>query len=173
MRKALAMFGLVLTLALPASHADELTDAALAEGKQFLAATSVPEQWDGSPQSYAKAWEQAMGLSGLIWLRYEGALPHPWIRQVNARLASLRKLGMREVPSPEAGQLAAMVGLYAEYAQLFMMGQVKYGDYVPVRHYLPSGQWLAERVRGKAYEESRCTWAANDCKPALPVWAQR
>lgn len=172
-KRILSLILLLLVVNSPHSFADPLTDAALDEGRRFLATTPDAIKWAG-PATYAKAWEQAMGLTNLLSLRYDGALPLPWINQINKRLVGLRTIAAPADLPPEAEQLRAMVDMYAEYAFLYMAGQLKYGDYMPARHYLPSGQWLAEKVRGKPYQVDKCTWENLDtCKSPPPVWAQK
>jgi len=154
--------------------ADQITDSAIKESSQFIQAKPVMESHLSTAKGVVDAWERAVGLSKMLWLRHDSNLPLSWIQQVNKRVMTLRQVSYDDNASLEEQQLAAMVKLYATHADLFMMGEMKYSNFMYTKDYLVSyGQPLAEKLRGKPYKKNTCKWSDDNCSPPPPVWAQK
>jgi len=152
--------------------ADEITDSALETSARFLKAKPEVKDWTAEPGSYVDAWERISGLKTMVWLRHDGALPIKWRPTLNRRISALRRLPIYMVDNEDMRSLGETIRLFAEYADLYLMGAIKYGDYLPVDNFAVShGQRFAIALRSKPYAENNCKWG-EQCPPTPEVWEQ-
>lgn len=165
---------LALTVCSANVYADLVTDKTIKDSMRFLEAKPEVVEWPRTEKTLADAWERTLGLSKLVFLRYDGSLPPKQLRGLNRRLMKLRELPRIIIKTSDEGRhLTAMIDLFAEYADMYISGRIKYSAFASVDDYVKSyGQRLAEKMRGKAYAEDKCGWSDDKCKPPPEYWEQ-